>query len=66
MAEKLRELFQCMWRKGAIPQDFKDASIIHLYKLYFLKSVTTTEVSLSYQLLGRYWQNSIELPECAS
>ena len=32
MAEKLKELFQCMWRKEAIPQDFKDASIIHLYK----------------------------------
>ena len=25
------ELFQCMWRKEAIPQDFKDASIIHLH-----------------------------------
>ena len=32
MAEKLTELFQCMWRKEAIPQDFKHASIIHLYK----------------------------------
>ena len=32
MAEKLTELFQCMWRKEAIPQNFKDASIIHLYK----------------------------------
>ena len=32
MAEKLTELFHCMWRKEAIPQDFKDASIIHLYK----------------------------------
>ena len=32
MAEKLTELFQCMWRKEAIPQDFKDASIIHIYK----------------------------------
>ena len=32
MAEKLTELFQCMWRMEAIPQDFKDASIIHLYK----------------------------------
>ena len=31
-AEKLTELFQCMWRKEAIPQEFKDASIIHLYK----------------------------------
>ena len=32
VAEKLTELFQCIWRKEAIPQDFKDASIIHLYK----------------------------------
>ena len=32
MAEKLTELFQCMWRKEAIPQDFNDSSIIHLYK----------------------------------
>ena len=31
MAEKLTQLFQCMWRKEAMPQDFKDASIIHLY-----------------------------------
>ena len=30
--KKLTELFQCMWRKEAIPQDFMDASIIHLYK----------------------------------
>ena len=32
MAEKLAELFHCMWRKEAIPQEFKDSSIIHLYK----------------------------------
>ena len=32
MVEKLTELFHCMWRKEAIPQEFKDASIIHLYK----------------------------------
>ena len=32
MAEKLTELFHCMWRKEAIPQEFNDASIIHLYK----------------------------------
>ena len=59
MAEKLAELLQCMWRKEAIPQDNTNGKEI-------LKSVTTTEVSLSYQLLGRYWQNSIEPPECAS
>ena len=32
LQKKLTELFQCMWRKEAVPQDFKDASIIHLYK----------------------------------
>ena len=32
MAEKLTKLFQCMLRKEAIPQNFKDASIINLYK----------------------------------
>ena len=32
MAEKLTELFHCMWRKEDIPQEFKDASIIHLCK----------------------------------
>ena len=32
MAEKLTELFHCMWRKEAIPQEFKNASIIHIYK----------------------------------
>ena len=30
--EKLTELFHIMWRKEAIPQEFKDASIIHLFK----------------------------------
>ena len=32
MVEKQTELFHRMWRKEAIPQEFKDASIIHLYK----------------------------------
>ena len=32
MTEKLLELFHCMWRKEAIPQEFKDTSIIHQYK----------------------------------
>ena len=29
VAEKLTELFHIMWRKEAIPQEFKDATIIH-------------------------------------
>ena len=32
MAEKLTELFHCMWRNEAIPQEFKVASILYLYK----------------------------------
>ena len=32
IAEKLTELFHIMWRKEAIPQEFKDATIIHLFK----------------------------------
>ena len=30
--EKLTELFQIMWRKEAIFQEFKDATIVHLFK----------------------------------
>ena len=32
VAEKLTELFHIMWRKEAIPQEFRDATIIHLFK----------------------------------
>ena len=32
MSEKITELFHCMWRKEAIPQEYEDAPIIHLYK----------------------------------
>ena len=32
VAKKMTELFHIMWRKEAIPQEFKDASIIHLFK----------------------------------
>ena len=30
--EKLHQLFQCIWQHETVPQDFKDTSIIHLYK----------------------------------
>ena len=56
VAEKLTELFHIMWRKEAIPQEFKDATIIHLFKRKkgILKSVTIIEASLYCQLLGRF------------
>ena len=28
----MTELFRIMWRKDAIPKEFKDASMIHLFK----------------------------------
>lgn len=32
LTEKLHQLYSLMWKEETIPQDFKDASIIHLYK----------------------------------
>ena len=32
VAKKITDLFHIMWRKEAISQEFKDASIIHLFK----------------------------------
>ena len=55
VVEKVTELFHIMWRKEAIPQEFKDTTIIHLFKRKgILKSVTIIEASLYCQLLGRF------------
>ena len=32
LVERLTELFKLIWEKQVLPQDFKDASIVHLYK----------------------------------
>ena len=32
LTDQLTSLFQALWEKGELPQDFKDANIIHLYK----------------------------------
>ena len=32
LIERLTELFKLIWEKQVLPQDFKDASIVHLYK----------------------------------
>ena len=32
VAKKMTEIFQIMWRKGAISQECKDVSIIHLFQ----------------------------------
>ena len=57
MAETLTELFQSIWRKEAIPQDFKDASIIHLYKRKGNPQVCDNHRGISLlSNMGRYWQ----------
>ena len=32
LTEKLHQLYQVVWQHKTLPQDFKDASIIHLYR----------------------------------
>ena len=55
VAEKLTELFHIMWRKEAIPQEFKDATIIHLFKRKGNPQVCDIiEASLYCHLLGRF------------
>ena len=71
IAEEPTKLFQCMWRKEAIPQDFKNASIIHLYKRKGNPKVCDNRRSISLlsiagKILINCWKNSIESPECVS
>ena len=65
MTEKLSELFYCMWRKEAIPQEFKDVAIIHPYIRKGNAQVCDNHrgISLLYYLLpGRYWPNPTDSP----
>ena len=32
MLQKLTQLFQSIWNDGKVPQQFKDATIVHIYK----------------------------------
>ena len=32
LVHRLEHLFSLIWREEAVPQEFKDASIVHLYK----------------------------------
>ena len=55
VAEKLTELFHIMWRKEAIPQEFRMQQLSTYSKgKGILKSVTIIEASLYCQLLGRF------------
>ena len=68
MAEKLTELFHCMWSKVAIPQEFNDISIIHLYKQKGNPQVCDNHrgISLPIHCWEDTGKNSVESPECPS
>ena len=72
VAAKLTELFHIMWRKEAIPQEFKDATIIHFFKrkeLFCLpsekrlilkgKNVIPWEQILSFESREHYRRNPV-------
>ena len=65
MTEKPSELFYCMWRKEAVPQEFSDVAIIHPYIGKGNAQVCDSHrgIFLLYCLLpGRYWPNPTDSP----
>ena len=54
VAEKLTELFHILWRKEAIPLEFKDATIIHLFKRKRNPRLWQWSRHLYCRLLGRF------------
>ena len=66
MTEKLTESFHCMWRKDAIPKDFKDVSIMHLYKRKGHPQVCDNYrglslISIAGKILGKILLNCLNL-----
>ncbi len=52
--QRLHDLFLKIWQDGDAPQDFKDATIVTVYKKKVVRqSVATTEVSRCCVLLER-------------
>ena len=47
MSEKITELIHSMWRKEAIPQEYKDAPIIRLYKRKGNPQVFENQIGIS-------------------
>ena len=52
MAEKPTEVFQCTSMKEAIPQEFKDAAIVHLYKRKGNPKVCNNHIGISLLSIG--------------
>ena len=64
LVEHLTGIFESFWRKGELPQDLKDANIIHLYKNKGDKSVCDNHrgislLSIAGKILARVLLNRI-------
>ncbi|VDL91297.1 unnamed protein product [Schistocephalus solidus] len=44
---KLQTLFQWMWHQGKFPRDFKDATIVHLYKRKWNRQICDNHIDIS-------------------
>ena len=51
LVRRLRDLFVIIWKTGNVPQAFKDASIIHLYKNKGAKNVCDNQRGILYSRL---------------
>ncbi|VDL98021.1 unnamed protein product [Schistocephalus solidus] len=63
MAE-LTTLFQEMWRQGQVPQDFKDATFVHLYKRKGNRQLCDNHICISLlniagKIFGRIFLNPL-------
>ena len=63
---KLHDLFKIVWREEKIPQDFKDASIVHLYKRKGNRQVCDNHrgislLSIAGKILARVLLNRLNL-----
>ena len=65
MTEKITELIHCMWRKEAIPQEYKNAPIIHLYKRKGNPQVFENQRGIFLHCWEGTGKNSVVSPECS-
>nr|VZI49031.1 unnamed protein product [Spirometra erinaceieuropaei] len=52
LMDHLTALFQEMWRQGEMPQDFKDATIVHLYKRKLNRQVCENHRGISLLIIA--------------
>ena len=48
IAKRLLNLFKQIWKEGVVPQEFRDATIIHLYKNNLKVNVLVVTITVVY------------------